>query len=433
MNFIYLEFQQLFLMLIATIVMGFACFKRKDMYFWFMAYISLTIGVTFRSFIFLIDFFDIIANLGYVIAMIFTFIGIFIDYYKTFFKTDKNLVRRFSIHILPIIFITIGLGITTLIIAFINIIMITRLYLRKRTATYAFFSLSVFFAFLTLLFNILYEIGIEWSYEFSEGIDIILYSFLLVTGIIALLEERIKESEARYKDAYKTSEFYKDLIAHDTANILQNMSTTLDIASVYLNKMQGHKEILPIKKNLEDQIARGKTLIYNVRTISDFETGTYSNRKMNILDVIEKVLNYFPEEYKDKNINIKVDAPKDAYHIKANDFILNVFENILNNATKHNENQEIEILIKLEKTIENKKEHIKIQFIDNGRGIRDNLKHQLFSKDYSSTNILKRTSLGLYLVKRIIENFDGEIRIKNRVDEDYKKGSNFIIWFPAAE
>ncbi|TXT62121.1 MAG: putative Signal transduction histidine kinase [Promethearchaeota archaeon] len=433
MNFVFLEFQQLFLMSGASIVMGFACYKRKDMYFWFMAYISLTIGVIFRTFIFLIDFFNIIANLGYVIAMVFTFLGIFIEYYRAFFKTDKNFVGKVSIPTLITIFITIGLGLITLVIAFINIIMITRLYLRKRTATYAFFSLSVFFAFLTLLFNILYEIGIEWSYEFSEGIDNILYSFLLVTGIIALLENRIKESELRYKGAYKTSEFYKDLIAHDTANILQNMSTTLDIASVYLQKIQNYKEILPIKKNLEDQISRGKTLIYNVRTISDFETGTYSNRNIDILNVIEKVLDYFPEEYKDKKINTKLNAPEDSYFVKANDFILNVFENILNNAIKHNENEVIEILINLEKTMKNEKQHIKIQFIDNGPGIRDKLKEHIFSKEYASTNILKRTSLGLYLVKKIIESFKGEIKLKNRVNKDFKKGTNFIILLPAVE
>lgn len=431
MSFIFLEFQQFFLMLSATIVMAIACLKRRDLSYWLLAYIFLTIGVLFRAFIYLVESFNVIANFGYVIAMFFTFIAISTDYYKTFLKTNKKSIRILHVNVLSIGIVSFSIILTTLIIAFINMILIIRLYLKKRTATYAFFGLSVFASFITLLFTGLYNWGIEWAYEFSEGVDNILYSFLLVTGIIALLENRIKESKIRYKDAYNRSEFYKDLIAHDTANILQNMATSLDIASIYIKDLEDHKEITQLIKTMEDQIQRGKNLIYNVRTITDFETGTYSKKNLDICDVIGKLIDYISESYTKKKINFKLNAKKDSFYVRANDFILNVFENIIINAIKHNDKDKVKISINIEEIEKDQKKYVQIEFIDNGRGIREQLKEEIFKKEYTSNNLLKRTSLGLYLVKRIIESFNGQIEVKNRVEEDHSKGSIFIILFPS--
>jgi signal transduction histidine kinase len=35
--------------------------------------------------------------------------------------------------------------------------------------------------------------------------------------------------------------------------------------------------------------------------------------------------------------------------------------------------------------------------------------------------------IGLSLVKKIVEGYNGKIWVQNRVKNDYKKGSNFIV------
>jgi len=40
--------------------------------------------------------------------------------------------------------------------------------------------------------------------------------------------------------------------------------------------------------------------------------------------------------------------------------------------------------------------------------------------------------LGLSLVKKIMDSYFGYIWVENRVQEDYSKGSNFVILIPKA-
>lgn len=433
MAFIFLEFQQLFLMLSATTILAIACIKRNDLYLFLLAYSILTFGVFFRSFIFIAGTLDVVANIGYVISMFVTSAAVFNDYYLFFIKNKEKSTPKKLSYLLILQLLVFSSEILILVLGFINIVLIVKIYWKKRTATYAFIGLSIGAAFVSILFTVFYSLGVEWSYEFSEGIDNIMYTLLLVTGIIALLENRIKESEIRYRDAYKTSEFYKDLIAHDTANILQNMGTSLDIASIYMKDLKDHKEISNLIQNIEEQIYRGKNLIYNVRTITDFETGTYSTKKIDMNMALHKVLDFISESYTEKKINFKIDVKRNSHFIKANDFILNVFENIIINAIKHNDNEEIKIKINLEKIKKDHKKFVRIEFIDNGRGIRDQIKKEIFNREYSNKDILKRRSLGLYLVKNIVESFGGRIRVENRVENDHTQGSNFIILFPAID
>jgi len=41
--------------------------------------------------------------------------------------------------------------------------------------------------------------------------------------------------------------------------------------------------------------------------------------------------------------------------------------------------------------------------------------------------------LGLSLVKSIIDSYDGQIWVENRVSDDYSKGSDFVILIPNDE
>ena len=69
-----------------------------------------------------------------------------------------------------------------------------------------------------------------------------------------------------------------------------------------------------------------------------------------------------------------------------------------------------------------------MQFIDNGIGIPDARKEIIFQR--SSEKSVSGRGLGLSLVKNIINYYDGDILVKNRIRGDYTKGSNFIIFIP---
>jgi K+-sensing histidine kinase KdpD len=135
-------------------------------------------------------------------------------------------------------------------------------------------------------------------------------------------------------------------------------------------------------------------------------------------------------------LDIKVKTTQNKRFVKGNDLLPNIFENILLNAVRHNLNEVIEILIKISKVKKDQTDCIKFEFIDNGIGIPDLLKKEIFSRKPREIEKEKMTSgmgLGLILVKSILNAINGEIAVEDRIKGDYAKGSNFIIIIPEAK
>jgi signal transduction histidine kinase len=68
-----------------------------------------------------------------------------------------------------------------------------------------------------------------------------------------------------------------------------------------------------------------------------------------------------------------------------------------------------------------------LEFIDNGLGISDTYKTTIFQRGELNSRPFYRLGLGLSLVKRLLESYDGEIWVEDRIENDYTKGSKFIL------
>ena len=107
-----------------------------------------------------------------------------------------------------------------------------------------------------------------------------------------------------------------------------------------------------------------------------------------------------------------------------------VFQNLLINSIKHNNNQEGEIIIEIDEVHKGKEKALRLSFSDNGIGIEDERKEIIFQKGTKQSKISKGLGFGLSLVKIIIEKFNGKIWVEDRVKGDYTKGSIFNIILP---
>ena len=61
------------------------------------------------------------------------------------------------------------------------------------------------------------------------------------------------------------------------------------------------------------------------------------------------------------------------------------------------------------------------------------MKEKVFQRDFREVNDVHRMGLGLSLVKKIIEIYNGQIWIENKVQGDHSKGSNFIVLIPEVD
>ena len=87
----------------------------------------------------------------------------------------------------------------------------------------------------------------------------------------------------------------------------------------------------------------------------------------------------------------------------------------------------IKIWVKVSEVYEGDEKFVKIEFKDNGIGIIDDRKKAIFERSYKKERSTGGMGIGLSLVKKIVNSYDGQVWVDDRVMGDHTKGSNFII------
>jgi PAS domain S-box-containing protein len=246
------------------------------------------------------------------------------------------------------------------------------------------------------------------------------------------IETNLRHSQKKYKDAFNRAEFYKDIFAHDMNNILQNILGSLELNHLIADKSNSREILKETYNSIKNQIKRGANLISNVRKLSEIEEYDLEFSKIDINKLLEKKANEIKGVYTNKDLTIMVNNHKKELFIDANELLEDVIENLLQNAILHNENQYIEITINImeEGSTHEGMDFVRIEFIDNAKGIEDDRKKKIFERATKGAKGVRGMGLGLSLVKKIIEIYGGKIWVENRVENDYRKGSNFILLIP---
>jgi len=243
-------------------------------------------------------------------------------------------------------------------------------------------------------------------------------------------EQKIIDSEKKYRDAFERANLYKDLFAHDINNLLQIINSSAELISYQLNGVENVSDIQNISKIIKKQVQRGSKLITNVRTLSDLEDKDIELRLLDSCEILKNSIDFINKAYSERDINISINCKEDKYLINASELLQDVFENLLINAIKYNENQKIEIDINALKELKENRNYIKFEFIDNAMGIPNDKKGILFKEGYRREKGTKGMGLGLSLVYKIVHSFNGKIWVEDRIEGDYTKGSKFILLIP---
>ena len=240
-------------------------------------------------------------------------------------------------------------------------------------------------------------------------------------------EQGLIESEEQYRNAYDKADFYKDLLAHDVSNILNNIN-----ASIQLIELRKEDSEMSIDKEdmleiIKQQLERGASLVSNVRKLSEIEEGDRLVKSVDVINVIKNSIEDVLSRFQDREIEIKVEKTSDIISAKGGDLLIDAFENILINGATYNESDMIRIWVKVSEVYRDEEKFVKIEFKDNGIGIVDNRKKAIFTRNYKNDRSTGGMGIGLSLVKTIINSYDGQAWVDNRVMGDHTKGSNFII------
>lgn len=247
------------------------------------------------------------------------------------------------------------------------------------------------------------------------------------------MDHKLKESERKYREAYYKAEFYKDLFTHDMNNILQSLISSLQLRKELLKNSDDEKTLNELLENVEKQTFRAKKLIQNIKLMSKIKDRDGDFYKVEILEIISDLKEYFLDSMKDKNIEINIFNEEHEYRVLANNLIENIFENLILNSIIHNVNEKIIIDISLLRISKDMDKYIEIDITDNGIGIEPSKRNIIFERNFRNIKGVQGMGLGLSLVRNLIDQFNGEIQIEDRIDGDYIKGTKFTVLLPEVE
>ncbi|TXT65078.1 MAG: putative Histidine kinase [Promethearchaeota archaeon] len=242
-------------------------------------------------------------------------------------------------------------------------------------------------------------------------------------------EKKLRKSEEEYKEAYERANFYKDLFAHDINNILQNLHSSLELCKLYFESSELEKanELISL---MREQISRAEKLVSNVRKLSKIEEEELTLFGVDLIEYLNQAIDLTRKKVSTRNLQITKKRFKDEIRVRGNELLLDVFENILDNAIKYNDSDTVKIQIYVDEILKNNKPFVRIEFIDNGIGIPNSKKKILFLPGFQKEKQGKGMGFGLSLVKKILRTYNGDIWVEDRIKGDFSRGTKFVIIIP---
>ncbi len=217
------------------------------------------------------------------------------------------------------------------------------------------------------------------------------------------------------KKMEEMEEFLHSLLRHDLKNKSQ---ITLGYLELMKEELGDEKEVNFLDKSIES-CQNSLDLIQKVKKLMETEktTETYP---VNLNEQFNAALEEHIKMAYEKGFEIEVGDING--NVIGGPLLEELFSNLIGNAMIHSDGSKLKV------TSYKRDEGIIVSIEDDGRGIPDGKKDKIFNRGYKRTGS-KRSGLGTYIVKRIVDIYGGRIE----VDDSDLGGARFEVYLKKAE
>jgi PAS domain S-box-containing protein len=244
----------------------------------------------------------------------------------------------------------------------------------------------------------------------------------MVCTIRDITERRIIEDELKKSEQLKTE--FMNIAAHELKSPITPIKGYLELI---ISDKNSNEEIKKWAKISFRNTQRLLLLINDILDVSrlDSDTMRFEMKKINLSDIIDEITEDMKPSFKNKNLKIIKNIPKDIKEIIGDKHRLaQVLKNILINAIKFTDSGYVKIEAK------EKEGFIIVSIKDTGIGISKSEINKIFNKFYQAYTRDDRknegTGLGLFICKEILHRHNSEIWVESEIG----KGSTFYLSFP---
>jgi two-component system, chemotaxis family, CheB/CheR fusion protein len=263
----------------------------------------------------------------------------------------------------------------------------------------------------------------------NNQIDGAIISFNDITALKkaqeALIESNAIELRQKNEELMRINNDLDSFIysaSHDLRAPISNMEGLVN--SIVRDFCRDDEEIKPVLDMLRHSVDRLKKVINELTEISKIQKSIEDDvTNINLPELYHEVLFNVQDLIQESKAKIKTDFT-DCPEIKfSRKNMRSILYNFLSNAIKYRSpKRQPEISIKTSIA----DQFILLKFEDNGLGIKEENKTRIFNMFKRFHDHVDGTGIGLYIVKRIIDNAGGKIEIESKVD----KGTIFNIYIP---
>jgi len=250
------------------------------------------------------------------------------------------------------------------------------------------------------------------------------------------LKEKLEERERKIKMIQSRNLKQNGIFYENKDNKIRLSSEYVKIAEIvaqeFINPLSIFSGYLQFLIKLEDKdknilIKMNKTLNKVKKSIRDLVFFSNSEKNIifewiNINRIIDEVLREVEEKFLEKDIHLIKNFQKDIPNVRAdsNQIYYALYNLILNAIYFTEKNGEISILTKYDSS------KMYIEITDNGIGIAKENLNKIFTPFFTTKLPGKGLGLGLSIVNNVIQNHNGIVKIKSKIN----RGSSFIIILP---
>ncbi|MHA2379903.1 MAG: sensor histidine kinase, partial [Candidatus Thorarchaeota archaeon] len=184
---------------------------------------------------------------------------------------------------------------------------------------------------------------------------------------------------------------------------------------------------LGIVEDADQQLTRADHLIRNVRRLGMIDDMRLESLKpIDMVAVIESAVDVVARHQPTEGQYFYVSKKRNQCFILANDFFIDIMLNLFRNSIVY-ANDEVHIEVEIDPLERQGHDYWVMHVSDRSRGIDPERRRDLFERYMDGA---QGSGLGLSVVKALVDAFDGEISVGDRIPGDHTKGTVFTLVFP---
>jgi signal transduction histidine kinase len=271
------------------------------------------------------------------------------------------------------------------------------------------------------------DVSLSNSQE-SERLDGTYFDTVVALGVIGFAIYWVRRNLINEEKARQEAQLLQDILTHDirnynqitrlSAELLQSMNKdpeSAQIVSTILQSIDGSTQLVDRAKKLGKILSEENVKLFPVDLVSAIENSMKLAKSAN-KDLGKTIVDQLQ----------LASGVKNNPQVLADSLLEEVFVNLYSNSVKYTETQ----IVNIETLIEDDQNYWKVSVSDSGKGISDDRKSSVFSRYMKSSS---GSGLGLSIVYAlVVQRYNGRIKVRDRVERDFRKGTTVVFWLKKA-